>query len=294
MKILVIGASGTIGTQLADILKDVQGIEMRLATSRPDAVGELEQSYRPAEAVYADLHSVESLTNAIRGVDRVMLITPDLIDEAEVCANVVEAIQVVGCVERLVKLLTFPPGMRPADVRPEDRDMRIGYNQGLVAREVLQRHDLPVVYVNIVSTFMSNILWSARQISEQGKFVMPCPQVSTWVHPRDVAESCAALLLDKEPIAAGTVYDVSGEERLSFDDIALALSEELGFPVAHSSSDGLLHEMFGQDCDLFVRFFESEERYYAEVGTTYTYRRLTGQDSRTLSQWVAENRHACV
>ena len=76
--------------------------------------------------------------------------------------------------------------------------------------------------------------------------------------------------------------------------LPLALSEELGFPVAHSSSDGLLHEMFGQDCDLFVRFFESEERYYAEVGTTDTYRRLTGQDSRTLSQWVAENRHAFV
>jgi NAD(P)H dehydrogenase (quinone) len=290
MKISVVGATGTIGTELADTLSKTQGIELRLTTSRPESVADLEAEHPTAEVIVADIFSVESLTEVIKASDRVMLITPDLSDENQACLNISAAAESAGGLERLVKLVTFPPGMARDDVRPEDRGFAIGYNQGLIAMDVLQRQALPVVYLNVISTFMSNILWCARQISEQSRFVMPSPQVSTWIHPRDVAESCAALLLDKAPIDPGAVFHVSGGEMLSFDDIADTLSKVLGFPVSYSDSNELLEEMFGEDSDLFVRYFESEERYYAGVLPTDTFRQLTGRQPRSLAQWISENR----
>jgi uncharacterized protein YbjT (DUF2867 family) len=290
MKISVVGATGTIGTELADTISGTQGVELRLITSRPESVAGLQAMYPKAEVIVADLLLVESLTDAFKASDRVMLVTPDLVDETQACLNIAAAIKLVGGVDRLVKLVTFPPGMTRDDVKPEDREFAIGYNQGLIALDVLQAQGLPVVYLNVVSTFVSNILWCARQISEQGKFVMPSPQTSTWIHPRDVAESCAALLLDKAPIDPGTVFHVSGDEMLSFDDIADTLSSVLGSPVSHSDSSELLEEMFGDNCDLFVRYFESEERYYAGVQPTDTLHQLTGRQPRSLAQWVSENR----
>jgi uncharacterized protein YbjT (DUF2867 family) len=290
MKISVVGATGTIGTELADTLSGTQGVELCLTTSRPESVAGLEAAYPTAEVVVADLFSEESLTDVVKASDRVMLITPDLSNETQACLNISAAIEMAGGLERLVKLVTFPPGMTRDNVRPEDRGFDIGYNQGLIALDVLQRQALPVVYLNVVSTFMSNVLWCARQISEQGKFVMPSPQASTWIHPRDVAESGAALLLDKAPIAPGIVFHVSGGEMLSFDDIADTLSKELGFPVSHSDHKELLKQMFGDNCDLFVRYFESEERYYAGVQPTDTLHQLTGRQPRSLAQWVSENR----
>ncbi|WP_339674093.1 NAD(P)H-binding protein [Dasania marina] len=289
MKVLLIGATGTIGSIIAKLLYNTS-IDLRLTSSRQDSIAAIKDEYRDAEVVVADLLSVSSLSAAVEGVDRIMLISPDLIGEKLVCSNIKQAIEMAGGVERIVKLLTFPPGLSIDDIDVKDRKFELGYNQGLTAKAELDKTDLPVVYANITSAFMSNILWCATQIINYGKFVMPCPQTATWIHPKDVALACSTLLLRDDNADIGSAFEISGGAMLSFNDIATVLSDVLKVDIEHDDSNAMLDEMFGEDRGLFVGFFESERRYYDGLEPSTTFKELTGESPKSLTQWAEESK----
>ena len=112
-----------------------------------------------------------------------MVVNPDLIDETRACSNLVEAIALAGGVIQVLRLLTYPPGLTSADIELEARKIPIGFNQGISAREALDASDIPLTYVNVISTFMTNLLWSADTIRANRKFVMPCPQTQNLDSP---------------------------------------------------------------------------------------------------------------
>lgn len=72
--VLVIGASGRIGSHIVrEFDKNSQGISVRLASSRAATVDEWRA--RGRDAVLLDLDRAESFASALRGVDRVLLLT---------------------------------------------------------------------------------------------------------------------------------------------------------------------------------------------------------------------------
>ena len=93
MKILILGATGTIGHQLAEeIVQGVPQIQLRLTSRRNDGVTQLEREFPDAEICKTDFLDPASLEPAIRGVDKIMVVNPDAIDENRACTNLVEAI----------------------------------------------------------------------------------------------------------------------------------------------------------------------------------------------------------
>lgn len=73
-RVLIIGASGTVGSQVVKELdKNNEGVLLRLATSRPEAAEKWRAEGR--EAVILDLNRPESFAEALAGVDRVFLLT---------------------------------------------------------------------------------------------------------------------------------------------------------------------------------------------------------------------------
>ena len=290
MKILILGATGTIGHQLAEeIAQGAAHVQLRLTSRRTEGVVRLKRDFPDAEICKTDLLDLTSLKSAVTGTDKIMVVNPDLIDETRACSNLAEAVGLAGDVTHVLRLLTYPPGLTPADIKPDARDIPIGFNQGISARQALDASDMPLTYVNVISSFMTNLLWSAELIRTRQKFVMPCPQAQTWIHPADIAQVCARILVDNPASHIGNTYELSGVELISYDDIADMLTSELGISIEYSDDEALLREMFGEDYDLSMKYFECERDYYAAVQATNAVEQFTGRQPYSMRKWISDN-----
>lgn len=290
MKILILGATGTIGHQLAEeIAQGAPQIQLRLTSRRNEGVTQLGREFHDVEICKTDLLDLTSLKSAVTGTDKIMVVNPDLIDEARACSNLVEAVGLTGGVKHILRLLTCPPGLTRADISPEVRDIPIGFNQGIAARAVLDASDMPLTYVNVISSFMTNLLWSAELIRTRQKFVMPCPQTQTWLHPVDIAQVCARILADDPYRHTGNTYKLSGVELISYDDIADMLTRELDTSIEYSDDDALLKEMFGDEYELSTNYFAFERDYYANVQATDAVERFLGRQPYPMRKWIRDN-----
>ena len=290
MKILILGATGTIAHRLAEeIALLAPQVQLRLTSSRSDGVRQLEREFPAAEVCRTDYLDQVSLESALRGVNKIMVINPDLIDENKACSNLVEATGRAGGVVHVLRLLTYPPKLMPAHITPDARAIPIGFNQGITARQVLDASDMPLTYVNVLSSFMTNLLWSAELVSTKRKFVMPCPQTQTWLHPADIAQVCARILVDDPVLHSGQTYELSGVELLSYDDIAGMLTDELGISIEYSDNEALLRELFGEGYGLYMKYFEYERDYYANVRANDTIEQFLGRQPYCMRKWMREN-----
>ena len=116
------------------------------------------------------------------------------------------------------------------------------------------------------------------------------------VDTRDVAAVAAHLL--SEPGHDGGVYDVTGPEALSYQDVAGKLSDTLGREITYVDAPdeavggalagfGLDDWLVGALVDLFADYRRSgTDGYAAQV--TDTVERLTGRPPRSLDQLLAE------
>ena len=290
MKILILGATGTIGHQLAgEIVQGAAHVQLRLTSRRTEGVVRLKRDFPDAEICKTDLLDLASLKSAVTGTDKIMVVNPDLIDETRACSNLAGAVGLAGGVTHVLRLLTYPPGLTPADIKPDARDIPIGFNQGINARQALDASDIPLTYVNVISSFMTNLLWSAGLVRTRQKFVMPCPQVQTWIHPADIAHVCAGILVDNPASHIGKTYELSGVELISYDDIAAMLTSELGISIEYSDDEALLREMFGEDYDLSMKYFECERDYYANVQATNVVEQFSGRQPYPMRKWIRDN-----
>ena len=290
MKILILGATGTIAHQLAEeIALGAPQVQLRLTSRRTDGVRQLEREFPGAEVCRTDYLDQASLESAIRGVNKIMVINPDLIDENKACSNLVEATGRAGGVAHVLRLLTYPPNLKPADIAPAARAIPIGFNQGISARQVLDASDIPLTYVNVLSSFMTNLLWSADLVRTRHKFVMPCPQAQTWLHPSDIAQVCARILADDPVLHSGRTYELSGVELISYDDIADMLTRELAVSIEYSDDEALLRELFGEDYGLSMKYFEFERDYYANVRANDVVEQFLGRQPYSMRKWIREN-----
>ena len=111
MKILILGATGTIGRQLAEeIAQSAPQIQLRLTSRRNEGVKQLEREFPDAEICKTDFLDPVSLEAAIRGVDKIMVINPDSIDENRACTSLVGAIGPAGGVNACATAVDLSPG----------------------------------------------------------------------------------------------------------------------------------------------------------------------------------------
>lgn len=215
--ILVLGATGTTGGAVVRELL-AAGVPVRGLTRSEEGAEQLRAL--GAEAAVGDLADPSSMMGALRGVERMYLVSSVGEHGAELERNAVSTAEQAG-VYHVVKLgvigqsaaATWRFAQRHAD-----------------ATEALQSSSLRWT-VLMCTSFMQNVLGAAPTIATGQYFSSLGDARVAHVDARDVG-AVAALALSQEG-HENCSYTLSGPEALSNDELVATLTEVVGRPVEH-------------------------------------------------------------
>lgn len=213
--ILVTGATGTVGREIIKQLA-LQDVNVR-AGVHSIIKGENLKRLPGVEIVELDFRNPDSLHAAFTHVDRLMLITPLSEDQLEMARNLVEEAKKQG-VKYITKLSALGAGAEPG--------IQLGRWHRQMERYV-EESGIPYTILRPAG-FMQNLVnHSATSVKKEGKFYMPLGDGKvSYIDARDIAAVAVEVLLSDEH--AGKVYDLTGPEALSHQEMATLLSEATG------------------------------------------------------------------
>lgn len=291
-RVLILGATGTLAGLTARRLLEQRGVRVRLASSRSAGVELLRKTCPAAEVVKADWYRLGCLIDALKGVDRVLVVSPDFVtDERLATGNLAAAVRRAGGVAQILRLIAIPPGVSEATLEPEFLATRAGANLHVVAKSLLDLSALPVTYLNVPCWIMMNYAWFfGDELRQRRRLAMPAgtdaPRL--WIAEQDLADILATLLVEPAHLHVGREYTVTGEQRFRFADVARLTGELLGQPVGYSGDEAPLRRVAGPRFDDLMTYFRHEVRDYATVTISPTGPELLRRAQLTLRDYLQQ------
>jgi uncharacterized protein YbjT (DUF2867 family) len=218
-RILVTGATGTIGSALVGLLR-ARGQRVRALVRDPERAGTLAD--QGAEIAVGDFADRASLRAAADGVDVVFLLCGNVPDQVDYeCAMIDEAVR--AGVRRIVK-----QSARGAAIGD-----RVAYwRRHAVIEQHLQASGVPSVVLQ-PSFLMTNLLAAVDHVRTQGMLFAPAGDARiAMVDPVDVAAVAAEALTSEGH--EGNTYVLTGPEAISYTRVAEDLSAAIGRPVGYA------------------------------------------------------------
>jgi uncharacterized protein YbjT (DUF2867 family) len=281
--ILVIGGRSKIGAALIGELLD-RGGQVRALARAGESAGRLPAA---AQAVTGDLADEGSLVTAMAGIEKVFLLSSPHPDAVRWHRNAIDAAR-----RTQVQLLVR------SSILGADRESPAEFiSSHTTCDRYLEDCGLPYVIVR-PNLFLQNIPESTiPAIDASGTFYLNAGQARiSMVDTRDVAAVAAAALT--EPGHAGAHYDVTGQEALSYADVAARLAAAAGRRISYADvpDDAVRQALLGAGltewfAGALVGLYQDYRRsgtggYAAQV--TSTVQRLTGRPPRTLDDLLGE------
>ncbi len=221
-KVLIIGASGRVGSQVVkELEKNNDGVELRFATSRPETADKWRAEGR--DAVVIDLNKPAGLVEALNGVDRVFLLTGYTSDMLFQSKKLVDA-AVAASVSHIVHLGVFTSR---EDLIPHFvwHDLIETY---IEASKISWTHIHPNVIAD--TTLVTN-----PPITETGSFTVNWGEAKQgWVFAEDIA-AVAAAVLREGPEKHGCKNYYLSTEVLTGPEVASILTEASGREIKCNS-----------------------------------------------------------
>lgn len=273
-KILVLGATGTVGRPLVRALR-AAGAEVRAASRGGEPV-------EGAPGVRLDLDDPSGFDAAFEGIDAAYLVMPS--GRTDVTDRLLPVVALAA--ERGVKLVM-------QSVLGADADDAIPYRQVELA---LERSGTRFVILR-PNWFADNFHTFWKQGIAAGVIALPAADGKTsFIDARDIAESAAAALTGDR--FDGQAFNLTGPEALSYAEAAVLLSEAVGKPILYQPvEDAAFVAMLtgaGLSADyagVLAAIFHSVREGWA-AGVTDAVRTLTGKAPRTLATYAVD--HAAV
>jgi NAD(P)H dehydrogenase (quinone) len=216
--IAVTGASGHFGRHVAGLLLD-RGIAPVLITRDPSRLGDL--AARGADVRLGDFADPAGLEAALHGVDRLLLISTDIVGPARVALQsaAVEAARAAGVAHVIYTSLPRPDADNPAGVAPDHR----ATEQAILAS-------------GLAWTFLRNNLYADLQVPAAAQAAATGQLVTNsgggavaYVARADCAAVAASVLAADGH--EGAIYDITGSEAIDATGLAAIFGEVGGRQV---------------------------------------------------------------
>ena len=227
MKIALTTPTGNIGSKLADILLQSPDVQLTVLARNPKKVEHL--AARGARVVGGDQLDPASVNSTVGGAEVLFWLTGIDYTTTDVRAHYNRFADAAAAV------LRQHPQLRIVHLSSVGAELseRTGPIKGLYdAEQKLNAAGADVTHLR-ANYFMENVLSSLPTIVHDGAIYSAVPgsvslrQVAT----ADIAAAAAHYLL-KGP-SGQHVVDISGPEKITFDQVAAALSAAIGVPVKH-------------------------------------------------------------
>lgn len=228
--ILVLGGTGRLGRETVKLLaaSGTQKVRLlvrdRAAIAGPAKTADyVKTAFNDAgvEIVTGEMTDADSLTQALRNVERVFTIPPNVRDQADMESRIYQAARRAG-VKHIVKLST---------VKADPDSPCYFFQQHALAEAQLKASGVTFTILRS-NSFMQNLLWFANEIKTKGSFSLPMGVAKTApVDIRDVATIASTIL--RSEAHHGATYNLSGPEKLSFTEIAQQLSAATGKQIEY-------------------------------------------------------------
>jgi uncharacterized protein YbjT (DUF2867 family) len=269
-RILVVGASGNVGSEIVRLLKE-QGHSVKTTTSKPS---------RSADQVHVDLLTGQGIHEAFEGVDRAFFLSPGgYADQYKTLSPLIQEAKRRG-LEKVVLMTAMG-----ADAN-EASPMR---------RAELELEKSGLAY-NIIrpNWFMQNFntFW-VQGIHQQGKILLPAKKAKvSFIDTRDISAVAAKLLTTGQ--FDNRAFNLTGPTAIDHDEVAQWISKSTGKKIVYQEitpadlRKGLLGAGLREDYTdfLLLIFGYLAEGYNAT--TTDSVKSIIGRDPISFAQYAQD------
>ncbi len=279
MKVLVVGGTGTVGTQVARHLLE-KGAKVRVMSRSADRA----KLQLPVEAVQGDLEQPGTLGSQFVGVDAMFLLNALSQSETAQGLAAVEAARKGGVKKIVYMSVLFPRGSETiphfATKIPVEQAVRASGLKWTILRP---------------NNFYQNDLGLRDAITGHGVYPQPIGnQGVTRVDVRDIADGAVNAFFDARH--DGVIYPLNGPRAWTGEETARTYSENLGRAVKYSGDDldawgrqvsAFMPGWLVRDLQIMYRFFQ-EHGFQATPQEIEMQRKLLGHDPRAFETFVWE------
>lgn len=215
--ILIVGATGNVGSELSKII-NTKGIAFRALVRDPGKTGNL-PALEHAQIVPGDLGNRQQIRASLEGIDRVFLLTNSSEEAETLQTNFLDEAKQSG-IRHIVKLSQFA-----ASTESPVRFLR--YHAAVEQKIQASGMDYTFLRPNL---YMQGLLGFRQLIASQGKFFAAIGDARiSAIDVRDLAAVAAEALTGTGH--KNKIYDLTGPEALTHEEMAVRLSEGTSNPI---------------------------------------------------------------
>jgi uncharacterized protein YbjT (DUF2867 family) len=275
-RILIVGASGTVGSELSRLLVAQGESVVKVTHRKPEA----------ADQVQVDLVSRAGLKPAFQGIDRAFLLAPPgHADQDALLAPLMDEARAQGL--RKVVLMSA---------------MGANADENAPLRKAERRLEASGLAWNIIrpNWFMQNFntFW-LHGIQTAGQIFLPAGDAKgSFIDARDIAAVAARLLTNDT--FANRDFDLTGPRALDHAEVAAILTQATGKAIGYTdiTPDAMLQGLLGAGLPPDYAAFLVQILGYFKAGyaerTTDAVLQITGRSPRTMEQYAKDYRASWV
>jgi uncharacterized protein YbjT (DUF2867 family) len=215
--ILITGATGTVGSEVVKQLS-AKGENIIVKAAARSATDNTFENLNRVQVVQLDYDKPDSLAVALKGVDKLFLLTPFQSNMVDLTSNLVseaKKAKVKYIAKQSVMGADAEPGITPGRLHRQ-------------AEKIIEESGIPFTFLR-PNFFMQNFVnYYSNLIRSQGAFYIPAGDAKvSFVDVRDIAAVAVKSLINDNQ-QKGRTYNITGGEALSYGQAAEILSKAVG------------------------------------------------------------------
>ena len=215
--ILITGATGTVGSEVVKQLS-AKGENIIVKAAARSATDNTFENLNRVQVVQLDYDKPDSLAVALKGVDKLFLLTPFQSNMVDLTSNLVseaKKAKVKYIAKQSVMGADAEPGITPGRLHGQEE-------------KVIEESGIPFTFLR-PNFFMQNFVnYYGNLIRSQGAFYTPAGDAKvSFVDVRDIAAVAVKSLINDNQ-QKGRAYNITGGEALTYGQAAEILSKAVG------------------------------------------------------------------